>query len=71
MGHQRPRHDIEVVQQSKYDRVREFFDTQNANALDSREFLLGRVDASGNRELLTKLRGWGFAGQRSAPHPSL
>lgn len=49
--------DIEVVQQSKYDRLREFFDAQNANALDSREFLLGRVDASGNRELLSKLRG--------------
>eukprot|EP00668_Euglena_longa_P026580 GGOE01033271.1.p1 GENE.GGOE01033271.1~~GGOE01033271.1.p1 ORF type:complete len:1238 (-),score=338.86 GGOE01033271.1:1562-4912(-) len=47
--------DVSVITDAKYERVKEFFDTQNANALDSREFIIGRI-VNGSIQLLTKLR---------------
>eukprot|EP00667_Euglena_gracilis_P000447 EG_transcript_447 len=48
--------DVSVITDAKYQRVTEFFDTQNANALDSREFIIGRIGTGGSIQLLTKLR---------------
>jgi len=48
---------IENIDDPKYTRVTAFFNQQNANARDSKQFMLGKIDANGNYVLLTNLSG--------------
>jgi class 3 adenylate cyclase len=47
--------DIENIDNAKYIRTTSFFNLQNAVATDSKQFLLGQIDANGNYMLLSNL----------------